>query len=105
MWLAVQAAAGADPTTIVAGLLALASAVFVAVIGIRGTFKTADSARETAFDKRVDDALERAQQRLEAMTTDRDKYRELYAELRMAVRAKGYDPDDIVSKGATSGQS
>ncbi|MEU8023744.1 hypothetical protein AB0B88_16165 [Micromonospora haikouensis] len=83
--------------------MALASAVTVAVIGVRGTFKTADSAREVAFDQRVDNALTRAQQQLEEMTTDRNKYRELYVELRLAVIGCGLDPDDIVTKGDPGG--
>jgi hypothetical protein len=107
VWLAdtVAAAAGDQvPTsTIVAGVVALASAALAAWLGARGTLRTADTAREVEFDKRVDGALVREQQQNESLRADRDKYRELYVELRIAVIGEGLDPDEIVSKGATHG--
>jgi hypothetical protein len=108
VWLAVGALIAADaaadqiPTsTIVAGVIALASAALAAWLGARGTLRTADTQREVAFDKRVDDALAAGVERLEVMTADRDRYRELYAQMRLDVREAGLDPDKL-GKGAAA---
>lgn len=106
----VMGAAGTDYTPIVVGLLALISAVAVAVIGARGTFRTADSARENAFDQRVDALLARAEQerveadqKCEAATQEMHRYRELYVRLRVAVLEAGLDPDNLPKRGAADG--
>lgn len=109
---AVMGAAGGDTTPIVVGGLALLSAVLVAVIGARGTFRTADTARESNFDKRLDDRMARVEseneqlkQRCEKVTAERDDYRERYVELRIAVINARLDPDEIVIKGVPGGPS
>lgn len=107
MWLtfgliAAEASRNEIPTsTIVAGVLALISAVSAAWLGARGTLRTADNQRETAFDQRVDERLAKAEARLEEMTADRDRYREQYAQLRLDVREAGLDPDRL-GRGATA---
>jgi hypothetical protein len=101
-------AAGAAPelptSTILAGVIALVSAALAAWLGARGTLRTADVQREAAFDKRVDERLSRLEARLEEMTADRDKYRELYAQLRLDVIEHGLDPDRL-SQGSEAGTS
>lgn len=97
-----QASQNQIPTsTIVVGVLALVSAVSTAWLGARGALRTADTQRETTFDKRVDDRLVRAETRLEEMTADRDRYREQYAQLRLDVIEAGLDPDKL-GRGAAA---
>lgn len=108
MWLAgisAGAAAAADqvPTsTYIAGLVALVSAALAAWLGARGTLRTADVQRETAFDRRQDDRnvyLENRNQELDAELT---RYREMYVQLRLDVLAAGMNPDEL-GKGKTPG--
>lgn len=106
----VMGAAGGDLTPIVVGLVPLVAAIVVALIGARGTFRTADTARESAFDQRTDNRLARLEtenellkERNEKVTAERDDYRERYVELRIAVIAHRLDPDEIVTKGAPGG--
>lgn len=87
--------------TIVAGAIALTSAVTVAWVGFRGTLRTSDTSRSVAFDQRVDNRNAYLEKRLEEMTADRDRYRELYAQMRLDVMELGIDPDEL-GKGATS---
>lgn len=116
MWpvLAVTTAAGGDvpAITYVAGALALISAVSVAVLGLAGTLRTSSVQRAQNLDKRVDDQLAKAEARnvtLEArcdvLTADRDRQRELYVELRLAVLLAGHDPDELIGEGADDGKA
>lgn len=88
-------------TTIGGALLALVSAVLVAWFSLRGTTRTTDAARESAFEARVDARLSQAEARLEEMTVERDRYRELYAQLRVGVRNAGLDPDELGGRPST----
>jgi hypothetical protein len=97
----VLAAASAWQQYILPGVLTLLGAVAVALLALRGTFKTAQANHETEFDKLVHAriaALEAQVTRLETLletrTADRDRYRELNAQLRVAFRVHGLDPDD-----------
>lgn len=105
MWLAagIVMAADAPPAefpiaTIIAAGIALVSAVAAAWLGARGTLRTADTQREAAFDKRVDERLVKAETRLEEVLAERDRYRECYVELRLAVIGRGLDPDKLVEE-------
>ncbi|MER5608325.1 hypothetical protein AB0F93_00015 [Micromonospora tulbaghiae] len=106
--LAAEAAAGDVPTsTIVAGGLALASAALAAWLGSRGTLRTAEVQREQNFDKRIDSRNEYLERRnaeletkVEEITADRNKYREMYVQLRIDVRARGLDPDNLTEGDA-----
>lgn len=99
MWLADWIAAGAGeqiPTsTIVAAVIALVSSAIAAWLGSRGVLRSADAQREADFDRRIDERLTAAETRLDAMTAERDRYREMYHLLRLAVIGKGLDPDDL----------
>ncbi len=93
---------------VVAAVLAFLSAIVAALIAVKGTFRTADTHRESAFDQAVD--RDRAQLREErdklrvafdAIVAERDSYRERYVQLRLAVRQNGLDPDNL--SGGDSG--
>ncbi|UWP85864.1 hypothetical protein [Dactylosporangium fulvum] len=84
-------------------VIALLASVVAAFFAMRGTFRTAGVAREVEFDRQVD--ADRAALRaerdklradLEVMTADRDRYREMHAQLRLDVRAAGLNPDRLV---------
>ncbi len=104
----------ADPTgsvwmsagPIVAAVLAFLSAIVAALIAMRGTFKTADTHRESAFDQAVDrDRTQLREERdklrtaFDAIVAERDSYRERYVQLRLAVRENGLDPDNLGGGG------
>jgi hypothetical protein len=87
---------------IIAAVLAFLSAIVAALIAMRGTFRTADTHRESAFDQAVDrdrqtlrEERDQLLSRLDGVIADRDSYRERYVELRLAVRARGLDPDNL----------
>lgn len=110
MWLAVMsilaapasAASWQDWSPIIVAALALLSAVGAAFLAMRGTFRTSDAQREAAFEAAVDkdratlrDERDRIRAALDAAIAERDSYRERYAQLRIAVREKGFDPDNL----------
>lgn len=123
MWpvLAAAAAAGGEVPTItyVAGALALISAVTVAIVGLAGTLRTSSVQRAANLDKRVDEALTKAEarittleNRIDVLVADRDRFRdgrdrinEQYVELRVAVIRAGLDPDELLGEGAGDGQA
>lgn len=87
---------------IVGGVAALAT-VLAALLAMRGTFRTADVAREKALDDAVDrdrQAVRDERDRLLALcdtrTQERDQAREQLARLRLAVLTKlSRDPDTL----------
>lgn len=86
--------------------IALLATVGAAFLALRGTFKTAAVNHETEFDKlvharvaKLEDQLVDAERRLETMTADRDRYRELHAQLRLDVFAAGLNPDQLTKGG------
>ncbi len=86
---------------VVAGIAAL-STVLAAVFAMRGTFRTADVAREQAFDAQVDKdradlRTERDQLRVQVDTVraERNAAREELARLRFKLIQKGLDPDNL----------
>lgn len=106
-WAAVIAA---DPTSsawitagpVIAAVLAFLSAIIAALIAMRGTFRTADNQRETAFDQAVDrdrqqlrEERDKLRTAFDAALAERDSYRERYVQLRLAVRNHGLDPDNL----------
>jgi hypothetical protein len=100
--LADAAAAPAWQQYVLPGAIALLATVGAAWIALRGTFKTAAVNHETEFDKlvharvaKLEDQLVDAERRLETMTADRDRYRELHAQLRLDVIAAGLHPDRL----------
>lgn len=102
--LAAEAAASVWVTAgpVVAAVLAFLSAIIAALIAMRGTFKTADTHRESAFDEAVDrdrqqirEERDKLRTAYDAMVADRDSYRERYVQLRVAVRNHGLDPDNV----------
>lgn len=110
MWLAGRSvailAAEAPPSSnislYVVGGIAAVSTVLAAVFAMRGTFKTAETAREAALDAAVDkdrqhlrDDNDRLRALAEARTNERDDAREKLARLRLAVLKLGHDPDQI----------
>jgi hypothetical protein len=114
---AVLAAEAATPNwlTIAVAVIGAVSAVGAALVAMKGTFRSADNTREIEFDKAVDadraglraevaalkteNAALRADAEIKA--ADRDRYRELYAALRVAVRDLGKDPDKLVGGGSS----
>ncbi len=96
------AAASNLPLYIVAGIAAL-STIAAAVFAMKGTFRTADVAREQAFDAQLD--KDRTDLRVErdallarcaTLTSERDLAREQLARLRLAVLTKlNRDPDTL----------
>lgn len=112
MWLGLRAladAAAADAAATsnlplyIAGGIAAAATVLAAFLAMRGTFKTADVAREAALDAAVDkdrqhlrDDNERLRALVETRTQERDDARERLARLRLAVLTKlNRDPDTL----------
>ncbi len=102
---AADAAAAGDSNLslyIVGGIAAL-STILAALFAMRGTFKTADVAREQALDAAVDkdrqtlrDDNERWRALCEVRTQERDDAREKLARLRLAVLTKlNRDPDTL----------
>lgn len=82
--------------------IALLATVGAAWLALRGTFKTASVTHEAEFDKLVHarvQALEKQlgekDARIEVLTGDRDRYRELHAQLRLDVIAAGLNPDQL----------
>lgn len=115
MWLLTgllaDAAAGAAgwQQYILPAVIGLAASVGAAFLALRGTFKTANTTRELEFDKQVD--ADRAALRaerdklradLEVMIADRDRYREMHAQLRLDVRAAGLNPDRLGKGGVNA---
>lgn len=104
---AATAAAGDLPgSTIIAGALALLSAAIAAYISSRGTLRTADVQREQNFGKRQDERnayLEKRNQELELkveeVTADRNRYRELFVQLRLDILERGWNPDNLDEEG------
>lgn len=118
MWLltgfvAAEAASAAGwQQYLVPGALALLATVGAAWLALRGTFKTAAVNHEAEFDKlvharvtRLEDQLVDAERRLETMTADRDRYRELHAQLRLDVFAAGLNPDRLGKGGADAARN
>ncbi len=102
MWLAAEAAAPGWQQYILPAALALLATVGAAWLALRGTFKTASVTHEAEFDKLVHarvQALEKQvaekDTRIEVLTADRDRYRELHAQLRLDVIAAGLNPDQL----------
>lgn len=106
MWLLTgffaEAAGSGWQQYLVPGALALLATVGAAWLALRGTFKTAAVTHEAEFDKlvharvaKLEDQLVDAERRLETMTADRDRYRELHAQLRLDVIAAGLHPDRL----------
>lgn len=92
---------------LIPALAAVLAAALALVGSTWGTFRTTSVNRETEFNKRVDaevdqlrEERDRARAELGLMTVDRDKYRELWSQLRLDVRAAGLNPDSI-GKGPT----
>ncbi len=86
---------------IVGGIAALAT-VLAAVFAMKGTFRTAETAREAALDAAVDkdrqalrDERDQIRSRLDAVVHERDQAREQLARLRLALLKKGLDPDNL----------
>lgn len=98
---AVEAASDVPTSTIVAGVLAIASAGIAAWLSSRGMLRTATVQREANYDKRVDERNAHLEKRNEELYAELHRYRELYAQLRLDVRAHGLDPDKL-GKGADS---
>jgi hypothetical protein len=103
-FLAAEAAAAAPSWQqyILPAALALFATVGAAWLALRGTFKTAAVTHEAEFDKlvharivKLEDQLVDAERRLETMTADRDRYREMHAQLRLDVIAAGQHPDRL----------
>ncbi len=100
---AAEAAANSNLSLYVVGVIAAAATILAAVFAMRGTFKTADVAREAAFDAAVDkdrqhlrDDNERLRTLVETRTAERDLAREQLARLRLAVLTKlNRDPDTL----------
>lgn len=116
MWpaTALLAEAPAWQQYILPAALALLATLGAAFLALRGTFRTADTTREVEFDKQVDadraalraeiaslkDENARLRVELETKTADRDRYRELHAQLRLDVFAAGLDPDRLGKGGS-----
>lgn len=106
MWLLapILAADGAIPSwqvVLVAAIPALA-AIGAAAAAMKGTFRQSDTTREVEFDKAVDadrkslrEERDHLRTALEVAVADRDRYREMHAQLRVAVREHGLDPDKL----------
>ncbi len=104
--LAATVAADAGATSnvslyVVGGIAALAT-VLAAVFAMKGTFKTADVAREAALDAAVDkdrqalrDERDQLRTRLDTAVHERDLAREQLARLRLKVLKLGHDPDTL----------
>ncbi|GAA2378051.1 MULTISPECIES: hypothetical protein [Actinomycetes] len=110
MWpvarLIAEAAAPAWQQYILPALLALVGVVAAAWIALRGTFRTASVNHETEFDKLVHARIQTLEKqvaekdaRIEVLTADRDRYRELHAQLRLDVLAAGLNPDRLGKGG------
>ncbi len=110
MWLAPDAAllaadAGGSSSPVslyVVGAIAALSTILAAWLAMRGTLRTADNAREVAFDAQVDAdraalraQLDRALERCETHIAERDAIREKYVRLRVAFVKHGLDPDNL----------
>jgi hypothetical protein len=87
---------------VVPGVIALVATVAAAWLALRGTFRQAQTNHEVEFDKLVHAriaALEKQvaekDTRIEVVTGDRDRYREMYAQLRLDVLAAGLNPDRL----------
>lgn len=100
--LADAAAAPAWQQYVLPGAIALLATVGAAWIALKGTFRQASTTREVEFDKQVD--ADRAALRaerdklradLEIAVADRDRYREMHAQLRLDVFAAGLNPDRL----------
>ncbi len=108
MWLAPHLLAADAATTsnaslyVVGGIAALAT-VLAAIFAMRGTFRTADVAREKALDDAVDrdrqalrDERDQLRTRIDVVISERDLAREQLARLRLAVLTKlNRDPDTL----------
>lgn len=109
MWLAQLAAGAASDavplSTIVMGLIAVLGAIVTAYASLRGTWRTTEVQREANINKRVDDKLEKAEQRNELLEAKANRYQELYFELRFACIRKGYDPDELLGEVTPDGPS
>ncbi|MFR9780137.1 hypothetical protein ACL02O_29285 [Micromonospora sp. MS34] len=83
MWLAAQIvrASGGDVSglTVAVGALAVLATVVTALLGFRGTLRTADVQREANFDKRVDERLTRLEERNQFLESELARYRDMYA--------------------------
>lgn len=104
MWLAAATPSPAWQlaTTIGGAIVSLIAAVVVGWFSLRGSTRSTDSQRETAFDAQVDAdrtqlraKVEKLEAALDARTAERDDYRERYAALRVGVRNAGLDPDEL----------
>ncbi|MEV0430400.1 hypothetical protein [Micromonospora sp. NPDC050495] len=104
MWLAAQIvrASGGDVSglTVAVGALAVLATVVTALLGFRGTLRTADVQREANFDKRVDERLTRLEERNQFLESELARYRDMYARLRLDVFAAGLDPDELGRRSA-----
>ncbi|MGI5247759.1 hypothetical protein [Dactylosporangium sp. CA-139066] len=111
MWpgalLLIDAAAPAWQQYILPAALALVGVVGAAWLALRGTFKTASVNHETEFDKLVHARIQALEKqaaekdaRIEVLTADRDRYRELHAQLRLDVIAAGLNPDQLGKGGS-----
>jgi hypothetical protein len=105
--LLIQAAAPAWQQYVLPAAIALLATVGAAWLALRGTFRTAQTAHETEFDKLVharitalEKQVDEKDARIEVLTADRDRYRELHAQLRLDVIAAGLNPDQL-GKGGT----
>lgn len=115
MWIARLAlvAAGNAPGNLslyIVGAIAALASVLAAYLAMRGTFRTADVQREAAFDAAVDKdrrdlraEVEKLRGALDGIIAERDSYRELYAALRVGVRERGLDPDNLSAGGGHGG--
>ncbi|HLL69030.1 MAG TPA: hypothetical protein VK453_25445 [Micromonosporaceae bacterium] len=111
MWVTVLALAEATSGDsilqyVLPAALALAATVIVGGLALSGTFRTAATNHETEFDKLVharlnalDSKVAELTHLLEAMTGERDRYRETNARLRLEVLAAGLDPDNMRRDG------
>ncbi|GAA2347017.1 hypothetical protein [Dactylosporangium salmoneum] len=110
MWpgaqLIAEAAAPAWQQYVLPAAIALLATVGAAWLALRGTFRTAQTTHETEFDKLVHARIQALEKqvdekdaRIEVLTADRDRYRELHAQLRLDVIAAGLNPDQLGKGG------
>lgn len=94
---------------IIVAVVALLSAVGAAFLAMKGTFRTSDTQRESAFEAAVDrdrqqlrDERDKLQSTVASLTTELFTCREKYARLRIAAITHGLDPDNLTGGGGAS---
>lgn len=105
-FLAADAAPSGWQQYILPAVIGLAASVGAAWLALRGTFRTASVTHEAEFDKLVHARIQALEKqvaekdaRIEVLTADRDRYRELHAQLRLDVIAEGLNPDRLGKGG------